>query len=162
MSRDRGSGASDLGADAARRSRASALRLPALSPEVRAFWTSGSRGALEIYRCNDCAHWIHPPQPICPACRSFAVEPKPVSGDGYLASFSINEQPWLPGQDVPFVFAAVELIEQSALFVMTQIVGCDEGDLSIGMPVHVRFEQHDDIWLPLFEPSSDATREHRG
>jgi hypothetical protein len=50
------------------------FRLPALTAETRAFWTSGSRGALEICRCGDCDLWIHPPQPVCPACRSFAVE----------------------------------------------------------------------------------------
>jgi uncharacterized OB-fold protein len=75
-----------------------------------------------------------------------------VSGRARIASFTVNEQPWRAGQAVPFVFAAVELVEQRGLFVMTRIVGCEPAAVSIDLPVRVRFERHDDVWLPLFEP----------
>jgi hypothetical protein len=29
----------------------------------------------------------------------------------------------------------------------------------IGMPVRVTFEQHDDVWLPMFEPDPDPDPE---
>jgi uncharacterized OB-fold protein len=38
---------------------------------------------------------------------------------------------------------------------MTNIVGCEPERVQIGMPVRVAFEQHDDVWIPLFEPRSD-------
>jgi hypothetical protein len=69
-----------------------------------------------------------------------------------VASFSVNYQPWVPGQKVPFVFAMVELAEQPGLWVMSRVVGCPVDQVYIDMPVRVRFEQHDDVWLPLFEP----------
>lgn len=127
-------------------------RLPALTSETRAFWTSGERGALEICRCKQCARWIHPPQPICAPCLSFDVQPQPVSGRGRVMSFTINEQAWVPGQQVPFVFAVIELEEQVGLWVMSRIVGCSPEQVEIGMPVRVRFEHVEDVWLPLFEP----------
>jgi hypothetical protein len=34
----------------------------------------------------------------------------------------------------------------------TNIVGCPPELVEIGQPVQVRFEQVDDVWLPLFEP----------
>ena len=35
---------------------------------------------------------------------------------------------------------------------MTNIVNCPVERVEIGMPVQVVFEQHDDVWFPLFEP----------
>ena len=36
--------------------------------------------------------------------------------------------------------------------VMTNIVGCEPDSVRIGMPVQVVFEQHEDVYVPLFEP----------
>lgn len=129
--------------------------LPLLTPETRPFWTSGGRGALEIHRCDQCGRWMHPPQPYCAPCGSFDVHPRPVRGDGHVVSFTVNEQPWVPGQRVPFVLAVVELDEQPGLWVITRIEGCEPGAVTIGLPVRVRFEQAGDVWLPLFEPRTD-------
>src|SRR3546814_17973412 len=54
--------------------------LPELTPDVEGFWTSGRDGQLRIQGCTDCGTLVHPPVPICPACRSRAWEPKVVSG----------------------------------------------------------------------------------
>ena len=35
----------------------------------------------------------------------------------------------------------------------TNVVGCEPDEVHIGQEVAVRFEQHDDVWLPLFEPT---------
>ncbi|KCZ93225.1 hypothetical protein HJO_05200 [Hyphomonas johnsonii MHS-2] len=45
------------------------------------------------------------------------------------------------------------LEEQDGLNLTTNIVNCDPADVRIGMPVTVVFEQVEDVWLPLFEPS---------
>src|SRR3546814_7457683 len=99
-------------------------QLPALSPDTRAFWTRGARGALAIHRCERCRFYSHPPQPVCPRCHSLEIGPVDVCGRAAVVSFSINHQPWLPEQPVPFVFAMVELAEQAGLWVMTKIVDC--------------------------------------
>ena len=51
------------------------------------------------------------------------------------------------------------LAEDPTVHLTTNIVGCDPDDVHIGQDVVVRFEQHDDVWLPLFEPTgaTDAT-----
>jgi uncharacterized OB-fold protein len=128
-----------------------ARKLPQLSPETTPFWQGGAAGELRIFRCQACALWIHPPTPICPKCDCLNVGPEPVSGQGRVASFTINHQVWAPGLEVPFVIAIVELPEQPGLRFLTNIVGCDPQAVEIGMPVRVVFEQHEDVWLPLFE-----------
>lgn len=116
------------------------------------YWTSGADGRLRLAQCSACRTYIHPPQPFCAACGSEHVDEVAVSGRGRVATHTVNEQQWIPGLEVPFVFAAVELEEQAQLYVMTNIVNCSPQDVHTGMPVEVLFEQHDDLFIPLFQP----------
>lgn len=134
----------------------SARRLPALDADNRDFWTRGALGELAICRCTECQHYIHPPSAACPRCRSSEVRAQAVSGRGQVVSFSVNHQPWVAGQAVPFVLAVVELQEQPGLWLMSNIVGCAPEAVRIGMSVRVCFEQQDDVWLPLFTPEEAA------
>jgi acetyl-CoA acetyltransferase/uncharacterized OB-fold protein len=130
--------------------------LPELTVANEWFWTSGADGRLRIQRCTDCARLVHPPAPICPSCRSRSWQPVPVSGHGSVIGFTVNAHPWLPGFEPPYVIAIVALAEDADVRITTNIVGCDPNDVRIGQQVAVHFEQHDDVWLPLFEPT-DAT-----
>ena len=56
--------------------------LPELTPMNEWFWTSGADGQLRIQACNECKTLVHPPAPICPACRSRSWAPTVVSGRG--------------------------------------------------------------------------------
>src|SRR5262245_38554369 len=130
--------------------------LPVLTSSVRAFWTGGERGQLLIQRCQSCGYRIHPPVGFCPSCESRDTKPEPVSGQGTVASFSVNHQVWEPDLEVPFVIALIELDEQDDFRLVTNIVNCAIDDVHIGMRVQVLFEQHDDVWVPLFEPETVA------
>jgi len=131
--------------------------LPELTPANEWFWTSGADGRLRIQRCRDCATLVHPPVPICPRCRSRSWEPTPVSGRGVVAGYTVNAHPWIPGFDPPYVVAVVALEEDPEVRLTTNVVGCEPGDVHIGHEVAVRFEKHEAVWLPLFEPTG-ATR----
>lgn len=125
--------------------------LPVLTAENTDFWTGGQTGSLMIARCGDCRLWIHPRAPICRRCLSQNITSEAASGDGVVASFTINHQPWSPGAEVPYVVATVELVEQPALRLMTNIVNCAPQDVGIGDPVRVTFLHQEDVWIPLFE-----------
>jgi acetyl-CoA acetyltransferase/uncharacterized OB-fold protein len=129
--------------------------LPQLTPANEWFWTSGGDGRLRIQACTDCKVLVHPPVPICPSCRSRSWEPTEVSGRGTVVAFTVNQHQWLPGFEPPYVIANVALIEDPTVRLTTNIVGCDPGDVRIGQVVTVRFEQHEDVWLPLFEPTGE-------
>jgi acetyl-CoA acetyltransferase/uncharacterized OB-fold protein len=120
------------------------------------FWRSGADGVLRISRCADCARYFHPPLPVCPSCRSRSVRLAPTSGKAVVVGFSVNEQVWLPSFPPPYVVAVVALAEDDRARLTTNIVGCEPDEVHIGMRVRVRFEQRDDLYVPLFEPDREA------
>ena len=124
--------------------------IPQITDENGAFWTGGRDGELLIIRCTSCGYWIHPPTPRCPHCLSDAVEPQAVSGRGTVYSYTINRQAWVPGLEVPFVIAMVELDEQPGLRLMTNIVDCPTEEVEIGMPVEVAFVERGEAFIPVF------------
>jgi acetyl-CoA acetyltransferase/uncharacterized OB-fold protein len=127
--------------------------LPELTPDTAWFWTSGEDGVLRIQMCTDCGTFVHPPVPICPACRSRAWAPTAVSGEATVIGYTVNAHQWLPDFAPPYVVANVALVEDAGVRLTTNIVGCEPGDVHIGQRVTVRFERHDDVWIPLFEPT---------
>ena len=128
-------------------------KLPLVTADTEAFWTGGRDGRLLIQRCTNCGLYQHPPLPLCSRCRTETVEPTAVSGRGTVKTFTVNHQQWLPGLTGKFVFAAVELPEQPELYVFSNILAPPEA-VRIGLPVTVRFEHHEDVWLPMFAPEN--------
>ena len=126
--------------------------LPELTLANEWFWTSGDDGVLRIQGCATAAtrpparaHLPLLPQPV--------AKPAPVSGRGTVVGFTVNAHRWLPDFDPPYVVANVALAEDARVHLTTNIVGCEPADVRIGQEVAVRFEQHEDVWLPLFEPT---------
>ena len=128
--------------------------LPRVDDTNEFFWTAGRDGRLRFIRCQTCGYYVHPPSPICPIDLSKDLASSEVSGRGTVHTFTVNHQPWIPGYDPPYVIAIVEIEEQPDVRLMTNIVGCSPDDVYVGMPVEVRFDHHDDVWLPLFGPRS--------
>jgi uncharacterized protein len=135
-------------------SAAPGVPLPRITPDTGFFWTSGADGTLRIQRCPVTGRWFHPPRPDCGSEGKHVPVPTPVSGLGAVYSYTINRQPFLPAIEPPYVVAIVELDEQVGLQLMTRIVNCDPAAVRIGQRVRVVFEQHDDVFLPHFEPLS--------
>jgi uncharacterized OB-fold protein len=130
--------------------------LPKLTDRNRDFWTAGARGELRFWRCQECGFYIHPPQPICPMCHSKNMKTEAVSGRATLATFSVNHQPWMPGPELPYIVAIIEIVEQPSVRLTTNLVQCAPDDARIEMPLVVTFEHHPDpegdIYIPLFRP----------
>lgn len=130
--------------------------LPRLTPETEFFWTSGADGQLRIQRCPGTGTWYHPPRPDCGPNGEHVPVPTPVSGLGTVFSYTVNRQPFLPAIEPPYVVAIVELDEQEGLQLMTRIVNCEPEAVHMGQRVRVVFEQHDEIYLPFFEPEPEG------
>ncbi len=126
--------------------------LPRVTDRNRYFWQGGEHRELRFLRCEPCQSLIHPPQPVCPECLGKQLAPASVSGRATVLSFTLNHQPWVPAPDHPYCIAIVEIEEQRGVRLMTNIVNCPVERVEIGMAVQVVFEQHDDVWFPLFEP----------
>jgi uncharacterized protein len=134
-----------------------ALRtVPTLTDLNDGFWTFGRTNDLYLRRCEQCAFWIHPPRPMCPRCRHRELRWEATTGKASLFTFTVNHKAWNPEVPVPYVVAIVELPEQEALRMTSNIVNCDIDDISIGMALRVTFEQQGELFIPLFEPDISA------
>jgi uncharacterized OB-fold protein len=84
----------------------------------------------------------HPPDVVCPHCRS--TDPRfeftPVDGSGTVRSWTVMRQSFLPGFDVPFVLVDVELGVQADLRLIGRLLDGPEVDLDLGAAVRVAFE----------------------
>jgi uncharacterized OB-fold protein len=126
--------------------------LPVLDESNRGFWTSGADGRLRFSRCQTCGFWLHPPTPRCPECGGRDVAWEPVSGRGEVFSYTVNHQPW-DGTPEPWAIVLVALPEQEGLRLTSDLYGIDPEEVRIGLPVQVAFEQHGDVWFPVFTPA---------
>ena len=79
-----------------------------------------------------------------------------MSGRARLHTYTRNHQAWIPGFDPPYWVAIVDIEEQPGLRLTTNLVDCEPGEVEIGMPLEVCFEERDDgIFIPLFQPVRD-------
>jgi uncharacterized protein len=126
---------------------------PAVNPETMDFWAGTAEGRLLLKRCQDCGSVIWYPRAICPECSSLDTEWFEASGRGRVYSYTVNYRGEGAYQDCgPFVLAYVELDEGPR--VMTNIVGTDDADLAVGLPVEVVFhDTAEGSALPRFRPA---------
>ena len=127
--------------------------LPRVDADNEFFWTSGRDGRLRFLRCGGCGYFVHPPGPVCPRCLGTELAPEAVGGRATVFSFTVNHKAWAPDITEPYVIAIVELVEQEGLRLTTNIVNAGPDTVAIGMPVQVLFEDHDGVWIPVFEPA---------
>jgi uncharacterized OB-fold protein len=65
---------------------------------------------------------------------------------------------FLPGfaDEVPYVIGDIELVEQPGLRMITQLVGLTAGELKVGLPVTVRFQDlAEGLSVPQFGPQEN-------
>ncbi|MGW7705475.1 Zn-ribbon domain-containing OB-fold protein [Streptomyces sp. NPDC054771] len=124
---------------------AAAVRFDLPEPDAfsRPYWDAAARGQLLLRRCRACGRAHHYPREFCPHCWSEDVVWEPASGDATLYTWSVVHRNDLPpfGARVPYVAAVVDLAEGPRM--MTQVVGCGESALAIGMALRVAFRQEE-------------------
>ncbi|HWE56231.1 MAG TPA: OB-fold domain-containing protein [Acidimicrobiales bacterium] len=128
-----------------------ARSLPRLTDDNRSFWTSGSSGRLHVPRCQSCRRYVLPASLTCSTCGG-STTPEPVSGRAAVFTWTVNEHQFHPDIPPPTIIAIVVLDEQDDLRLATNLVDCRPADVRIGLPVSVRFEDHGEIFYPVFAP----------
>ena len=133
--------------------------IPPITPENEAYWRGGAEGELRIRRCQRCRYWVEGSSPLCPSCWGRDLAPEATSGRGtvhtYSTTYNTNYEAFGAGLvsiALPYTTAIVELDDQAALRITTNLVGCDPEEVAIGLRVQVAFEQSGDLYIPLFEP----------
>jgi uncharacterized OB-fold protein len=136
--------------------------VPVPDEASRPFFDGARRGVLLLRRCHDCGTFMWPTggigtplRPRCVSCFSGALEWAPADGRGTLYSFALMHQVYDPAfaDEVPYNIAVVELDE--GVRMTTNVVGCANEQLWIGMPVEVIFEHvSDEVAIPKFRRST--------
>lgn len=127
--------------------------LPRPSEDSAPFWEAAFKGELRMQQCGDCGHIRFPPALLCARCLSESAEWVKLSGRGTLYSWIVVHQSQHPAfnADVPYNVAIIELEEGPRLH--TNVIGCPNEEIHIGMPVEVAFETvSGDTALVKFRP----------
>jgi uncharacterized OB-fold protein len=128
--------------------------LPLRSEENAPYLDGLKRRALLLQRCGVCSKYRYPPSMHCPSCLSDESASVESSGRGFVYSFIILHQPYHPGfrEDLPYNVAVVELEEGPR--VVTNITGCANEGVRIGMPVTADyFDATPDCTILKFRPA---------
>ncbi len=133
--------------------------LPLVTPENAFFWQAGGDGVLRFQRCQVCQRLRFPVAPICPYCRSGQTGIAEVGGTAVVVGVTINHQQWTPGMAPPYVVAIVAIDEDPSIRLTTNLVGIEPDRVRLGLRVRAVFEQQEDVWLPLFEPTGEPDGE---
>ena len=127
--------------------------IPLPDTASREYWKAAADGRLLYQECPNCGNRQLYPRMCCTTCGE-TPEWREASGRGTVHTYTIIRQNYAqPFRDMlPYVVAMVELDEGPRL--MSNVTGCDAGDVSIGMTVEAYFEPlGDDVGLPLFRPA---------
>lgn len=127
---------------------APALR-PVISKDTEFFWEGLRQGELRIQRWGETLR--HPPGPMPP---DGALDAKPdyvvASGRGTVFSYVVHHHPPVPGKELPFVVALVELDE--GVRVLAELLDAAADEVHIGLPVVAAFVRvDDDLTLPVWK-----------
>ena len=95
---------------------------------------------------------LHPPQPVCPRDHGRELAWEAVSGRATVATFSVNHQAWMPGPELPYVVAIIELTEGARM--LGNLVEIDVDQVTCDMPVQVVYDDvTEEVTIPKFKPA---------
>lgn len=142
--------------------------VPSLTPENAPFYQGLREHAMRLQRCVQCSAFRYPPSDRCSHCLSNASTWHHMSGLATVYSWTVLHHVYHPAfaSDVPYNIAVVQLEEGPRL--ITNIIGCQNADIYIGMPVEVEYvDVSDEITLAKFRPrhetpSSSGARSSHG
>jgi uncharacterized OB-fold protein len=113
--------------------------LPLRTPETAPFLDGLREGRVLLQQCTGCERLRYPGTRTCPNCLSEERSWKSVSGRGHIYSFIIVHQLYQPAfeADLPYNVAIVQLDEGPR--VTSNIVGCENHEIRIGLSVEPEF-----------------------
>jgi uncharacterized protein len=128
-------------------------RLPAenLYVDSSAFWQGTRESKLMLQYCTDSQRFQHFPRPISLSTGTRKLEWRAVSGKGTVYAVTALRTPGL-GADgrLPCVLALVDL--QEGVRILANLLHCAPGEVRIGDPVQLTWDELADGRYPAFEP----------
>ena len=122
--------------------------------DTQAFWQATKEKRLIYQQCADSGTVVFYPRRHCPGSLGSNLVWKESAGEGTVYTYSIVRQSYHPffRSMVPYAVAWIDLDEGPRL--VSNVVGVeDPSSVRIGMRVKVRWEEHEALCVPLFEPA---------
>lgn len=123
--------------------------------DTQAFWAGTKDKVFRYQQCNHCQAVIFYPRAHCTGCTESDLDWKDASGRATLYTYSVVRQSYHPffRNLVPYVVAWVDLEEGPRI--LTNVVDVADADqVTIGMPLELTWEEHEELSIPLFKPAS--------
>ena len=139
--------------------------IPAPDDLTKPYWEAAKKQELRIQKCLNCSEYRHPPAIQCPLCYSKQVEWAKLSGKGTVFTFIIDHRLMVPGFDEPYAVVVVnpEEAQHDTVRITGNVRECDRGDVYVGMPVEVVFEERTaGAILPQWKPGAGAKLRSKG
>ncbi|ASF10414.1 hypothetical protein NBRGN_043_01220 [Nocardia brasiliensis NBRC 14402] len=122
---------------------------PLVSWDTEFFWDGTKAGELRIQQLPD-GSLRHPPIPALWKDKSEQTDYVVASGEGTVFSYVVHHAPKVPGRQLPFVVALVELAE--GVRMLGELRGIEPDAVEVGLPVRVEFERLDEeTTLPVWQ-----------
>lgn len=118
------------------------------------FFDGAKQRRLMVQRCKACQAYHMPVRTLCDACLSHDLEWVQASGKGEVYTFAYMHYLYHPGfqKEIPYNLTVVQLAEGPLM--ETNLVGVKRGEIKIGMPVEVTFEDvGEGVTVPKFRPA---------
>ena len=127
--------------------------LPKPTPITQPFFDAAREHRLTLQRCPRDGFFFYP-RSHCPRCLGTDWKWETVSGHGTVYAFTVDRIAHDSSfkERIPFAIAVIELDEGPRM--TANIVACDVGDIRVGMPVQVAFEDVDSTTLIHFHPTA--------
>ncbi|MEV0764021.1 OB-fold domain-containing protein [Nocardia sp. NPDC050435] len=114
---------------------------PMVSKDTEFFWDGTKLGELRIQRRPD-GTLQHPPVPALWQDKDVQTDYVVASGRGTVFSFVVHHAPKVPGRQLPYVVALVELAE--GVRMLGELRGIAPADVTIGLAVEAGFDKLDE------------------
>jgi uncharacterized OB-fold protein len=128
---------------------------PPITETTQPFWDATREHRYLLQWCTDCEKPIYYPREACPSCLGAALEWRPASGRGSVYAVTVEHKPQTStiATEEPFAVALIDLEE--GVRIMSNVVGCPPGEVTVDMAVGLTWEPlSDGRNLPQFEPVS--------
>jgi uncharacterized OB-fold protein len=127
--------------------------IPLPDEASKPFWDGAAQGRFMLMKCSSCGTTRMPSRMHCDNCLSTDSTWIEASGRGTVRTFGVMHQRYHPGfaPYLPYNVTIVELEEGPRL--PTNLVGIENADIHVGLPVIVDWEPHDDVTFPRFRPA---------
>jgi uncharacterized protein len=126
--------------------------VPVPNADTQTFWDACNEDRLLFQTCKDCGHTQFYPRVVCVSCESRDLKWHDSAKLGTVHSYTIVQRAPSPAfkADAPYLLALIDLDEGFRM--MVNILNCPTYAASIGMKVHIIFEDREGQKVPQAAP----------